>query len=91
MDRGIEHVVRLLLTGRLGSDDLFEQVAGTAGCGASGGLVGSFLALFGQSDRQQASQIKIVSGMDFVAGLTNLEQKIAESDLIVTGEGSFDV
>ena len=91
MDRGIEHVVRLFLTGRLGNDALFEQVAGTAGCGASGGLVGAFLALFGQSDSQQASQIKIVSGMDFVAGLTDLEQKIAESDLIVTGEGSFDV
>ena len=32
-----------------------------------------------------------MSGMDFVAGLTDLEQKIAESDLIVTGEGSFDI
>ena len=55
MDRGIEHVVRLILTGRLGSDALFEQVAGTAGCGASGGMVGAFLALFGQSDSQQDS------------------------------------
>ena len=29
--------------------------------------------------------------MDFVANLTDLNDKIGMSDLVVTGEGSFDV
>ena len=33
---------------------------------------------------------KTVSGMDFVAELTDLENKIQDNDLIITGEGSFD-
>lgn len=85
LDRNIEHVVRMYLTGRLGNDDLLERVATTPGAGASGGLVGAFIALFGHD------KVKIVSGMDFVAELSNLEQKIVESDLVITGEGSFDV
>jgi len=28
--------------------------------------------------------------MDFVAGLCDLENKIKDSDVIITGEGSFD-
>lgn len=41
------------------------------------------LALFGKN-------AQVVSGMDFVAELTDLESQIKKSDLAVTGEGSFD-
>eukprot|EP00354_Favella_ehrenbergii_P012323 CAMPEP_0170467116 /NCGR_PEP_ID=MMETSP0123-20130129/10813_1 /TAXON_ID=182087 /ORGANISM="Favella ehrenbergii, Strain Fehren 1" /LENGTH=80 /DNA_ID=CAMNT_0010733397 /DNA_START=282 /DNA_END=524 /DNA_ORIENTATION=- len=33
----------------------------------------------------------LVSGLDFVADLTDLQQKVSGSDLVVTGEGSFDL
>ncbi len=55
----------------------------TPSAGASGGIVGAFLALFKE-------RTSIVSGMDFVANLTDLNEKIGMSDLVVTGEGSFD-
>ena len=77
----------MYLTGKHGTGNLLDQVAMVPGAGASGGLVGAFLALFGHDNEQ----VKVVSGMDFVAELTNLEERIAESDLIITGEGSFDV
>ena len=46
--------------------------------------MGALLALFGD-------RTSVVSGLDFVANLTDLKQKIAQSDLVVTGEGSFDL
>ena len=58
-------------------------MANSPSAGASGGFVGAMLALFGDN-------AKVVSGMDFVAELTDLDQKIQRNDLIITGEGSFD-
>ena len=74
----------MLLKGKYGNDDRFAKLSETASSGASGGIVGAFLALFGE-------QTTIVSGMQFVANLTDLKDKISQSDLVVTGEGSFDV
>lgn len=62
---------------------MFQKVANTPSAGASGGSVGAMLALFGDN-------AKVVSGMDFVAELTDLDTKIKNNDLIITGEGSFD-
>ena len=41
------------------------------------------ISLFGE-------RAKTVSGMDFVADLTALDDKIQANDFIITGEGSFD-
>ncbi len=32
----------------------------------------------------------MVSGLDFIADLAHLEDKIKEVDLVITGEGSYD-
>jgi glycerate kinase len=50
------------------------------GAGAAGGLGAAVLALGG----------KIIPGIDLVLGETRLKQEIAQSGLVVTGEGSFD-
>ena len=76
--------MRTYLRATEGSDDRFGSLAVTPSAGACGGIVGAFLALFGE-------RTSIVSGMDFVANLTDLNDKIASSDLVVTGEGSFDI
>lgn len=60
-----------------------QAIAIQPGSGACGGIVGAFRALF-------PAQTKVVSGMDFIADLCDLEQKIKESDLVITGEGSYD-
>ena len=46
--------------------------------------MGAFLSVFG------TDHVEIASGMDFVADLCDLEEKIKNSDVIITGEGSFD-
>ncbi len=51
------------------------------GAGAAGGL-GFALALLGATRRP---------GLDVVADAVGLSERIAEADLVVTGEGSFDV
>ena len=38
----------------------------------------------------ETGKTHVLSGMEFVAGFLGLYDKIKESDLIITGEGSFD-
>ena len=84
LDENIEHIIRLFLTAKDGNDDGFDKLANTPSAGASGGTVGALISLL--DDRAS-----IVSGIDFVANLTDLQEKISQSDLVVTGEGSFDL
>ena len=35
-------------------------------------------------------KVQIASGFDYIADLFELRMKIAESDLVITGEGCFD-
>ena len=51
------------------------------GCGAAGGLGFAFMAYLGG---------KLTSGVDLVISETGLEEKIKESDLVITGEGRLD-
>jgi glycerate kinase len=51
------------------------------GFGAAGGVSCGLAALLGA---------RIVSGVESIAGLIGLHEKIEEADCIVTGEGSFD-
>ena len=86
LDKGVEHITRVLLKGKHGdqySEDIFQRVTNVPGTGAAGGFVGAMIALFGDN-------AKTVSGMDFVSELTDLEKKVQDNDLIITGEGSFD-
>jgi glycerate kinase len=54
-----------------------QKIAGT---GAAGGLGGAMIVLGGQ----------LVSGFELLVDLVQLEQAIATSDLILTGEGRLD-
>lgn len=51
------------------------------GAGAAGGIAFSFLSYLNAA---------LVSGFDEVAGLIHLEEEIAKSDLVITGEGLLD-
>jgi glycerate kinase len=51
-----------------------------AGAGAAGGLGAALLALGG----------RVVSGIGLVRELTGLDRALDETDLVITGEGSFD-
>ncbi len=88
LERALSHVARLaaaalggaehpdLLTGRPAGDRLVTQ----PGTGAAGGL-GFGLALLGA---------RLVRGATVVADAVRLDERIAASDLVVTGEGRFD-
>ena len=58
-----------------------QNVQDIPGSGAAGGLGGAIVT---------ALDGKIQYGVDTVIELTNLEKKIKESDVIITGEGSID-
>jgi glycerate kinase len=53
----------------------------TPGSGAAGGIAFTLRSLFGA---------EVVSGFEWIAALGKLEEKVARSHLVVTGEGSFD-
>jgi glycerate 2-kinase len=66
--------------------ELFEKAYGinlqqVAGAGAAGGLGGGIAA---------GLKGVIQSGVETIAKLTNLEEKVAEADVVFTGEGSLD-
>jgi len=56
------------------------ELAQLPGAGAAGGLGAAILALGG----------RLISGIDLVRDQTGLDRAIAGSDLVITGEGSFD-
>lgn len=62
-------------------EDFGVDVAGLAGSGAAGGLGGGLAAL----------GAALVPGFELVAEATNLAERIEAADLVVTGEGSFDL
>lgn len=61
---------------------MLKQVILTNSTGASGGLVAAFLANF--------DKVKIISGMDYISALIDLDNQIENSSVVFTGEGSFD-
>lgn len=58
-----------------------ENAANTPGAGAAGGLGFGLLHFAGA---------RLVSGFDLLAGLLELEKRIAAADHVITGEGSLD-
>lgn len=63
------------------ADETGVDVRAFAGGGAAGGIPAILHAVFGAD---------LVPGIDLVADALGLEEAIASSDLVVTGEGSFD-
>ena len=61
--------------------DLQVDAADIPGAGAAGGLGYGLMAFCGA---------QLVSGFDLVADAVNLRQRIAEADLVITGEGRLD-
>ncbi len=61
--------------------DLGVRIAGLAGGGAAGGLAAGLAAVCGA---------ELVGGFDAVAAAIDLAERIAQADLVITGEGRLD-
>ena len=75
LDRGMQHFAKVL-----------QQWTGmdiglTAGSGAAGGMGGGMMALLGA---------ELKSGADLLLDISRFDERIADADLIITGEGRID-
>jgi len=75
LDKGLKNFASVIL------EKYNINLQNVPGSGAAGGLAGGIYALL---------RGKIQSGADIISGLTGLENKIADSDLIISGEGKID-
>lgn len=75
LEQSLQHFADLV-----GIDQRGKNPAVALGAGAAGGLGFGFLALGAQRK----------SGFSYLAQLQNLEEKILDADVVITGEGSFD-
>ena len=75
LDAALEHYAQIL------KRDVGMDILQTPGSGAAGGLGGAFLAFLGAQLRR---------GIDIVIEAANLEEKISQADLVITGEGRTD-
>ncbi|HEX8341024.1 MAG TPA: glycerate kinase, partial [Tepidisphaeraceae bacterium] len=57
------------------------DLAAAPAAGAAGGVGFAMMAFFGA---------RVASGADLIAGLTNLDARVAAADLVITGEGRLD-
>jgi glycerate kinase len=74
LERGLENLARLL-------HDRGMDVHDVPGAGAAGGLGAGLVGFCGAT---------IVSGVQLIAVVTGLGERIAGADLVLTGEGSYD-
>ncbi|MEE2620321.1 MAG: glycerate kinase [Chloroflexota bacterium] len=72
----------LLHIGNLIENELNLNVLNLKGGGAAGGLGAGMVAFFGATLRP---------GVDIIFDTLNVEEKIKDADLIITGEGQFDI
>jgi len=72
----------LLHIGNLIEKELNLNVLNLKGGGAAGGLGAGMVAFFGATLRP---------GVDIIFDALNVEEKIKDADLIITGEGQFDI
>lgn len=75
LDEGLKHLDRMI------RDKLGPAVADTPGAGAAGAMGAGMLAFFGATLR---------SGIDTVLEITDFTARIADADIIFTGEGRID-
>ena len=72
----------LLHIGNLIEKDIGVNVLNIKGGGAAGGLGAGMVAFFGA---------KLRPGVDIIFDTLGVEEKIKDADLIITGEGQFDI
>ena len=75
LDRGMQHFAKVLQR-CTGMD-----IGLTAGSGAAGGMGGGMMALLGA---------ELKSGADLLLDISRFDERIADADLIITGEGRID-
>ena len=75
LDRNLVHFAALI------RDQLGKEVDPVPGAGAAGGLGAGLMAFL---------DAQLTSGFDMVSGVTRLEERIREADLVITGEGRMD-
>ena len=75
LDKALQHFAKIL------KRDLHKDVADIPGAGAAGGLGAGLIAFLGATLR---------SGVDIIMEVVELEEKILNADLIITGEGKMD-
>ena len=75
LDEGIKHLCTMI------NNHTGKDVSHLSGGGAAGGTALCPTAFF---DGQ------IISGMDFISKMTNLETKVSNADLVISGEGKLD-
>ena len=76
LDRGLRRLARVV------ERDLGKDLARIAGAGAAGGCGFGLMAFFGA---------RLASGFDILRRETRLDALLREHDLVVTGEGAFDL
>lgn len=59
------------------------DIKNMTGSGAAGGIAGGFAAFFGD-------RVTLRPGFEIISNAHGLEKAIAEADIVITGEGSFD-
>jgi len=75
LDKGLRNIAEVLK-----AND-YPDIADLEGAGAAGGMGGGAVVFLGA---------KMVSGIHFFIELTDLETKIQQADLVITGEGKLD-
>jgi len=75
LDQGLRNIAQVI------EQDLQLEVADIPGAGAAGGLGAGLLAFLGAELRP---------GIEIVMEATNLQDKIADFDVVITGEGKLD-
>ncbi|MEX6159601.1 glycerate kinase [Providencia manganoxydans] len=75
LDKNLEHFADII------KRDLHVEVHYIAGAGAAGGMGAALLAFF---------QAELKPGFDIIAKTLDLESKIKEANLVITGEGRLD-
>eukprot|EP01135_Chromosphaera_perkinsii_P003346 Nk52_evm46s240 gene=Nk52_evmTU46s240 len=71
----------MVITARVIEDQFGVRIQDMPGAGAAGGISGAFSAVLKANLRK---------GTDIICEALHLKDRIAESDLVVTGEGSYD-
>lgn len=75
LDKGLEHIANLI------KSDYQVDVQSIKGAGAAGGVASGLVGLF---------DAEINNGFDELSAMTNLEHKIKNADIVITGEGQLD-
>lgn len=75
LDKGLQHIAQLI------KQQTNIDINTIAGAGAAGGIAGGLFALF---------DAKLINGFDYLSQLSNLENQIQISEVVVSGEGKVN-